>query len=402
MNTQEENSNNPTPDEFASQLILAIYDSRPDLNPRYDKEEFRIIDDSENRQTNLTNVYQEHCRLDASDRPSHLKMLAAIFADVGGDIAETYEEAREHLRPKIWNRATFEEMELHRRIKGGVQRCEIPLYPLGEHLYSSIVYDLPTAMRSVSMTDLERWGVTIYQAIEDACQNLEEAPSTIGKIGDGLYMAITGDNYDSARVLLIERLQSLEVQGDLIAIVPQRDRLMFCGSDDVESMSLMLDMTTEALKDEIRPLSPIPLRLVDGEWVDWMPDEDHPLFNRFAEMRNWFLGSLYAAQKEPLEKLYEQQNDDVFVASFSGIRQKDTNKVLSYCVWGEGVDSLLPETDLVMLPTETDLAAMGEWSTVRIAAGALIQPVPDLYPRRYRVREFPSQLQLEEIGKISL
>ena len=120
------------------------------------------------------------------------------------------------------------------------------------------------------------------------------------------------------------------------------------------------------------------------------------------EMRNAFLGSLYASQKELLEQLYEKQQEDVFVASYSGIRKKDNSQILSYCVWGEGIDSLLPETDLVMLPTEKDLAAMGYWDVVRKAAGPLMQPVPGLYPKRYRVREFPSYAQLDEIGTISL
>ena len=403
MNTSEDNQSRPNRDEFAEAMIKAIVAVRPDLNPQYDPEQFRLLDEKENRQTNLSNIYEEHCQLEPPDRPTHLKMLASIFCDAGGDIAETYDEARLHLRPKIWNRSTFEELELQRQIKGNGQPCDIPLYPLGEHLYSSIVYDLPTAMRSVSMDDLERWGVRIYQAIEDACQNLEELPLSVGRIGDGFYTAVSGDNYDSARLLLTSRLRSLEINGDLIALVPQRDSLFLCGSDDVESLKIMIELTGQVLSSELRPLSPVPLCLhEDGEWHDWQPHADHPLYHQFMEMRNAFLGSLYASQKELLEQLYEKQQEDVFVASYSGIRKKDDSQVLSYCVWGEGVDSLLPETDLVMLPTETDLAAMGYLDIVRKAAGSLMQPVPGLYPKRYRVREFPSYAQLEEIGTISL
>ena len=401
--TQEEATNpRPTRDEFASALINAISNVRPDLNVEYDRDEFRLTDDKESRQTNLGNVYEEHCRLSEEDRPAHLKMLAAIFCDAGGDVAESYDEARAHLRPKIWNRSTFEELELQRRISGTGKPCDIPLYPVGEHLYSSIVYDLPTAMRCVSMDDLERWGVTVYQAIEDACQNLDELPLSVGRIGNGFYTAVNGDNYDSARLLLTDRLRSLEVDGDLIALVPQRDSLFICGSDDTDSLKIMIELTGQVLKNEVRPLSPVPLILREDEWHDWMPDSHHPLFNQFMEMRNAFLGSLYASQKELLEELYEKEQEDVFVASYSGIRRKDSNEVLSYCVWGEGIDSLLPETDLVMLPTETDLAAMGYWDVVRKAAGSLMQPVPELYPKRFRVREFPSFAQLEEIGSISL
>ena len=74
----------------------------------------------------------------------------------------------------------------------------------------------------------------------------------------------------------------------------------------------------------------------------------------------------------------------------------------SYCVWGEGVHALLPKTQYIMLPTDGGLAASGEWNVVRRQVGDLMQRVEDLYPARYRVREFPSQQQLADIGKVEL
>ncbi len=400
MEKSQESADRPSRDEFAQSLMQAISSQDSSVKLTYNVREFCLHDHSGNRQTNLANMYEEHCQLRPEQRPEHIRMLVSIFFDVTEENSEQYEEARIHLRPKIWNRSTFEELELQRRIRGTGKPCDIPLYPVGSHLYSSIVYDLPTAMRSVSMEELDRWGVSIYQALEDATQNLLEIEMSVGKIGDGFYMSACGDNYDSARLLLTDRIQSLNVPGDHIAMVPQRDALFIAGSDDPESLKIMLDLTAQIVHSQPRPLAPVPLRLSGNEWVDWLPPQNHPLYSRFAELRNDYLGSLYESQKELLTQLYRNEGENVFIASWSGIRRKAEERIMSYCVWGEGVDALLPETDLVMLPTAESLGGMGYWNHVREVAGALIQRVPELYPPRYRVREFPSQAQLEEIGML--
>src|SRR6202011_4912262 len=119
---------------------------------------------------------------------------------------------------------------------------EIPEYEVGSHLVASLAYDLPQAMVSVSKERLEKWGVTYYEALEIARENLEQTPFTYAEIGKGCYAFATGDSYDACRLLLPSRVEQLRVTGDLIAMVPNRDSLLVTGSDDAQGLKIMVEL----------------------------------------------------------------------------------------------------------------------------------------------------------------
>lgn len=397
----------PSRDVFARELMTALRTAGDREDIVYEREEFRLVRPKSKDVTNLETIYAEHCSLPRSQRKAHLQGLAEAFVMARQELPDSFDEARDHLRPKIWTRAQFANMELQQRIDGD-DPLDLPLYPLGEHLLTTVVYDLPSSMRSLSDEDFERWNTSYYEALEAARINLDEATLAWARIGDHFHSSLTGDNYDSSRILLADRIRELDLIGAPIAMVPTRDSLLIAGSEDIVSLTMMLDLADESLQKDPRPLSGIPLRLVDDDWEDWTPPTEHPLFERFHSLAQQFLGGLYGVQKELLNSLHKQQDADIFVASFSGIEDPDSGRQRSYCVWGEGVDAMLPETDLILLPTEADAEGQGgpriggEWDDVQSVAGDLMQPVPGLYPPRWRVREFPSRQQLEEIGTFTL
>jgi hypothetical protein len=144
-------------------------------------------------------------------------------------------------------------------------------------------------------------------------------------------------------------------------------------------------------------LSGTPLILDEGEWVDWMPPIDHPSHGRFRELELNFIGPEYTAQKQLLDAAYERGGIAIFVASFS-VAQRQGGSRVSYSVWGEGVDTLLPVTQKVAFLREGEgLVALGEWERVFEIIGDLMEMTED-YPRRYRVREFPDKALLDAIG----
>ena len=111
--------------------------------------------------------------------------------------------------------------------------------------------------------------------------------------------------------LLIERLQ---VDGDLVAMVPSRDSLLVCGTDDEQSLRIMVDLAKKANEDP-RSLVPIPVRRDGDDWVDWFPAKGHPLFSDFRELAMRYFFQEYADQKELLEQLHQKDGTDIFVAS---------------------------------------------------------------------------------------
>jgi hypothetical protein len=145
------------------------------------------------------------------------------------------------------------------------------------------------------------------------------------------------------RLLLVDRIKEFDLTGSPVAMVPNRDSILITGSDDAVGLEIMAEMAVKGLEKPYS-LSGIPLLLDDGEWVDWMPPGDHPSRARFRELELNFIGPEYAEQKQLLDAAYQRAEIDIFVASFSAAQRQGGSKV-SYGVWGEGVDALLPSCD---------------------------------------------------------
>ena len=282
----------PSRDQFAEAMIRALRDIGDLRQHRYESEQFRLVNSGAG-EINLGNIYQEHCKLPSGERKAHLKQIAQAFYSAESDLPELFDDARKNLRPKIWPRATYANLELRQRLTEG-KPFDLPLYLLGSHLMTTVVYDLPTSIRSLSNEELEKWGVSYYEAMEIACQNLQETSIAYSKIGDRFHSAVSGDNYDSARILLNDLISTWNVLGDPVAMVPQRDAMYVTGCDDEIGLKMMVDLAEMSLNDEIRPLSPYPLRLADGEWEDWAFPEAHESYPKFRRLENQFMSELYA------------------------------------------------------------------------------------------------------------
>ena len=90
------------------------------------------------------------------------------------------------------------------------------------------------------------------------------------------------------------------------------------------------------------------------------------------------------------------------MATFSGVHNNQTGEVTSYCVWSEGVDSLLPKTDMIYFFRPDEGEDQGKivngcaWDAVEKVVKPLLEP-QDTYPPRYRVRSFPTAAQLRRL-----
>ena len=112
--------------------------------------------------------------------------------------------------------------------------------------------------------------------------------------------------------------------------------------------------------------------------------------------RNWYAAE-YNEQKHLLDSLNESQGVDRFVASYSVV-EKD-GVVSSYCVWSKGVDSLLPQTDTIALMDSPEGAAASvPFEIIMDKFGSLFLET-DYYPKRYYVRDFPTEQQFTELLK---
>jgi hypothetical protein len=348
---------------------------------------------------NLGNMYGNYRRLSRARRPEFLRTCVRMAMARHRELPDDFEAASHDLRPRIWPRAVLEQERLRGLVgDAGARLADMPNEPIGEHLLACLAFDWPESVQSVTSDNLAGWGVTVYEAMEVARRNLEEATSVYSRIGENLYCFTSGDSYDASRLTLVDRIQDLELAGKPVAMAPTRDQLYITGSDDELGLKLMAELASRNLGGPYT-LSGMPLILNDREWEDWMPPADHPSYRSFQKMAIGWLGGLYAEQKQLLEATHQKRGVDLFVASYSGVEKPDGD-VVSYCVWGEGVDSLLPVTQKVAIMKQGHQgpAALGDWRRLIEVAGELMEPT-DHYPTRFRVRRLPDDAAIAAIGK---
>jgi hypothetical protein len=393
----------PSIADFAQQMIQAFRASGDKSDLRFDASENRIVrGESDDQWTvNLANMYQMYLQRPRSERAEYVRTVARGLTSARKALPKEFDLARADLKPRLWLRSAFEQIRLNGLIEGGPVAPKVPPYEsVGEHLIVTLVYDWPEAVQVLRDEDLTEWNVTFYEAMEVARENLDESTVSCTKIADGFYSFISGDTYDACRITLLDRIRDLEVSGKQVAMAPNREALFVTGSEDEAGLATMAAMAEKHLQEPYW-LSAIPLILEDGEWRDWILPEGHPLHRAFKQMEIKWLGGLYADQTKLLNAVHEKQGIDVSVASYSALKKKDGD-LLSYCVWGNGADSLLPVTQKVVFTKGENIPPVfADWSRVIETFGDLMEETGD-YPRRYRVREFPEENVIDAIGSTEL
>ncbi|WP_165253548.1 DUF1444 family protein [Paludisphaera soli] len=321
----------PTLDSFARELMSSARKAGCPDELRYDPQAKLILRERNGEpcgQIAPANMFRAYLDVDKAERKRLMASYVRACAHTDRELPEDYEVAKVDLRPRLWNRASVEML----RAQGTAP--DLVAVPLGHHILASVVYDWPETVQSIPSGQLEKWGVTPYQALEDATANLSTATEGFAVMGESLYTFIAGDSYDASRILLSDWLERMETKGRKVAMVPNRDAAMVTGEDDELGLTMMAALAEEAL-GAAYALSAVPMVWEDGEWRDWTPAEEHPMRAKFAEMRAQMLGALYERQKAMLEEKHQKEGVDVFVASFSGGQRPDGSSV-SYSVWGEG------------------------------------------------------------------
>jgi len=280
-----------SPERFSARLIKALREAGDTDELRYDAAEHRILrlrDGEAVGTINLANMYGNYRRLPRARRSDYRRACVRTALVQHKKLPNEFEAASPDLRPRLWARADLEHHQLLKLLgdpAGG--QIHAPSEPVGEHLIASLVYDWPDCVQDTVAENLAGWGVTFYEAMEVARQNPEDATSAYGQLGDHLYAFASGDSYDATRLMLVQRLQDLEVSGKPVAMVPNRDSLLIAGSEDEVGLKIMAELAREGLQESY-DLSGSPLILADGVWVDWMPPADRPWHRHFRDLEtNW-------------------------------------------------------------------------------------------------------------------
>ena len=316
-------------------------------------------------------------------------------------IPDSIDDIGADLLPVVKPLEFFEFTKLRIKNKGIEQRETWICQELADHLGVGLVYDLPRAMQYVMREHIERWGVTMYEALERARDNLLETGVNFEDLDDGVFVCSLGDEYDAARILLENEVRELPVVGQHVAMIPNNSMLIVTGSRDDDGLATMLRLAKTGLKDEqSSAISPLAFRLDEHGWSSWLPQERTKHFDDFRQLRLQCFDQIYAQQCQII-------GHNVHVAKCSSFRDSQKQTVHSICEWSEisEMETLLPETEFVRLvcdtksPDSTRLVITVGWQELERHAGELMEAV-ELYPPRYRVKQFPARRVLDQLRQV--
>lgn len=338
----------------------------------------------------LGNRFDEYLRAPEEDREGIILHVARGIVEAGrpSPVADDIAVARLHLRPRIRQRAhliilglQMEDDGLGPEVPGSGSGDLLHAFvPISEDLGAEIVYDTPTNIISLPAERLAGWGLSPVDALAIAIDNLRDSASEpFQSVGDGVYLAVTGDCYDSARLLLTDQIAALDLAGPPIALPANRDTLVITGANDVGGLYRMLQIALSVLeRPRMDTLQPVILE--DGVWRDWLPALDHPMREAFYELAMRTRGTSYAELKDLVVRRHAEDGIDLFVASYGVFRPNDGEHAWSHAVWAP-VRGWLPESDLVSVvhPEEERYIVVPRADVVALA-GHLLQRVPELHP----------------------
>jgi hypothetical protein len=215
----------------------------------------------------------------------------------------------------------------------------------------------------------------------------------------GLHVSAWHDTHDASRAFLHDLVWHLDVAGDHVAFLPNRNCLIVTGAEDVAGL-LMAASFAEKVLDEPRAMSGVPLRLAGREWRIFAPESPAPVAEAIGNLTRLSRARHYAEQKELLDKVGARTGADVFHASCTLMQRPDGTR-FTYAVWTCDVAATLPEVDSVAFTEvrgdgEPRSLGMAPWARVVEIAGNLMTRTAD-YPPRHAVDEFPSREQLARL-----
>jgi hypothetical protein len=389
-------------DEFAKRAMAAVCRAHPAESFELDAGAFKIRrkgKDGALFDTFLQNYYAEHEHAGEDGKARVFERLARQALLI--DSKESLDEVRVSLRPRVRPRRTFE-LDLRRQGEGiGAKKLEIAYRPLADHLGVGVAIDRPEHIDYV-LDPPARFKATFDELYDMALVNLRAATKGgLTSTGAGTWAGTWDDGYAAERLLLPVVFEGLETRGDLVVFAPGAEVILAVDTADADAVRRTLARVRGRMKE---PRALVDLALVrrgDG-WAPYAGADDLGRWN--AERIPAHLAEPYVAQKAAFESRGEA--DGVPLAPLLRVSTKDPvvseGDVLG-TLWIKGLTALLPQVHVLGLARgKEDEPIFARWSDVLEVAGDLLEPVPDLYPPRWKPRAFPNVDALDKLAPRSI
>ncbi len=338
----------------------------------------------------LNSLHAEWLRLAPAARAEGLRQAAQSM--LKQPVPQTADEVRAHLLPLV-RAAADRGLAMIVSPKGD---AGVVHRALCGDLEIQLGLDTPVNILRVGDSHLATWKLSEQEAFALALDNLRAmSAKPMHAMAPGIYESAWADDHDAARLLLVDVVQRHSIRGTPVVAVPVRGRLLLTGDQDVTGIAALVRQL-ELAQEQPRAMPPQLLRLVDGQWTDFVPAAHA---TRLHALRLLSQGQAYAAQKQLLDERAIQRGEDIFVANLMVGRDPDGTPSRSACVWSKGVAALLPKAELLSLVDphgDRADAVVVAWDLALPVVGELMRETGDV-PPRFHVTTYPDESRLARL-----
>jgi hypothetical protein len=391
----------PEKDEFAGIMVDALREAGEKGLFAYDPKSFRLIDNLHGRLIYLDEAYKEYRCVSDKVRRQSLRDFVRDWFVRSEKLPSCSQELKSNLLPHVWARSTFE-TEFGEEPSETDAKLIHPYRSFGEHIGVGLAYDRPNGTILINQESLSAANFDFDNAFTAALETLRErSQDRLTSLLPGLWVSPWHDNYDASRFLLPDFIRSHPVKGDHIVMIPDKNTLLLTGSEDKAGLALMVLMAEEALQ-RTWSISGVAFRLESDSWTPFLPQVEHPLHRHFKLLQMRSIQYAYTEQDNFLQINYHNQCLETAIASYEWTDGGGIGQPYSHCDWEQRGEIILPRTDMVVFYSQWWRSyTVATWERVCEVVGDLMEPL-DMYPERYRVRDFPNPEQLAAIGKTGL
>ncbi len=299
------------------------------------------------------------------------------------------------LRPQITSASSLERERLRQKLVGQ-DPATVPQFALGGDLVVILVLDGPSpTWRTVDDRALAALDLDLDAALDLAWSQLERAGVDSIR-SDGSTAVASGSNYAAVGVFLPGRTEIPGFEGDPILIPVAPDLAYLGDSEDPSAIAETLEAALTAT-DQPNLVSVVPLIGREDRWQRLQLEPEHPAY----EFWRASLAVDHALSSEHTSGLAEVLYPDALSELVEPAPAPD-GRLRSATRWRQGSVSLVSEADLVIFePLDASNGPLvAEWGAVLDTVSMLMAPV-GTNPERWRLRAFPTEEQLVEMGAVT-
>lgn len=307
-------------------------------------------------------------------------------------VPEVFSEAVSLVWPRVYGTTRFELDRFELGLTGRESGLEA-VRPAGPGMLVGVVVDDGDLEVRVSEAMAQDWGVSFDDVLAAALGNAARCEFQVETITPEVFL-VREPNFDPHLWLEPGVLKIFPAESPLLVATPMRG-FTLVGVDRADTLTIFAGVMGDMLQSGQELESVTVCRQGGSGWeaVAW---EQAPIAPGLVDMVTKLFADQGYARQKPLLEAWQNDGEGLFVAGHKVLRSPD-GRVVSRAAWSQGVVTLLPVVDEVLLVGEDLSQTEVSWQRFAEIVSEAAQPC-GLIPERFRVTQFPSQNAMNAIA----